>query len=299
MGSVADPNNRASADSRTLGASSRLRTRRASRTVHSTGGLGHGISHCSAAARRKPISNPALCATSTAPWANSRNIGNTAAMVGASRTIAVVIPVSSTICGGMVRCGSTRVANSPMICPPRTLTAPISVIASDEPSAAALARDPVVSRSTTTNVVSRSDISAAASTSAKLSWGSVREPATVNDGRHNHRQAPCATPTEENLSVVVSSVRVSPEVVPNMNRKEDTEMDQVPTEPGDPVIIDCDDCAVRGPGCRDCVVSVLLGVPESLLEDERAALEVLAEAGLAPRLRLVPVRRNPGSELAG
>jgi hypothetical protein len=87
-----------------------------------------------------------------------------------------------------------------------------------------------------------------------------------------------------------------------MNRKEDTDMDQVPTEPtepGDPVIIDCDDCAVRGPGCRDCVVSVLLGVPESLLEDERAALEVLAEAGLAPRLRLVPVRRNPGSELAG
>ena len=31
------------------------------------------------------------------------------------------------------------------------------------------------------------------------------------------------------------------------------------------VIIDCDDCAVRGPGCQDCVVSVLLGVPETLL----------------------------------
>jgi hypothetical protein len=63
----------------------------------------------------------------------------------------------------------------------------------------------------------------------------------------------------------------------------------------EPVIIDCDDCAVRGPGCRDCVVSVLLGVPESLFEDERAALEVLAEAGMAPRLRLVPIRRSPGS----
>lgn len=84
-----------------------------------------------------------------------------------------------------------------------------------------------------------------------------------------------------------------------MDRKEDTDMGQIPSEPGDPVIIDCDDCAVRGPGCRDCVVSVLLGVPESLLEDERAALEVLAEAGLAPRLRLVPIRRNPGAELAG
>ena len=64
-------------------------------------------------------------------------------------------------------------------------------------------------------------------------------------------------------------------------------------EPQDPVIIDCDDCAVRGPGCRDCVVSVLLGVPDTLLADERAALEVLAEAGLAPRLRLVPIHRQP------
>lgn len=59
---------------------------------------------------------------------------------------------------------------------------------------------------------------------------------------------------------------------------------------GEPVVIDCDDCAVRGPACGDCVVSVLLGVPQVLLDDERAALEVLAEAGLAPRLRLVPIR---------
>ena len=73
----------------------------------------------------------------------------------------------------------------------------------------------------------------------------------------------------------------------------------VPPEPGEPVVIDCDHCSVRGPGCPDCVVSVLLGVPETLLEDERAALEVLAEAGMAPRLRLVPIRRNPGAELAG
>jgi hypothetical protein len=69
----------------------------------------------------------------------------------------------------------------------------------------------------------------------------------------------------------------------------------VPPEPGEPVVIDCDDCAVRGPGCRDCVVSVILGVPETLLEDERVALEVLADAGLAPRLRLVPIhRQRPG-----
>ena len=62
--------------------------------------------------------------------------------------------------------------------------------------------------------------------------------------------------------------------------------------PGEPVVIDCDDCAVRGPGCRECVVSVLLGVPESLSYDEQVALEALAEVGLAPRLRLVPVRRD-------
>jgi hypothetical protein len=66
-----------------------------------------------------------------------------------------------------------------------------------------------------------------------------------------------------------------------------------PPDSGEPVIIDCDDCAVRGPGCRDCVVSVLLGVPETLLYDERAALEVLADAGMAPRLRLVPIHRQP------
>jgi hypothetical protein len=55
------------------------------------------------------------------------------------------------------------------------------------------------------------------------------------------------------------------------------------------MIIDCNDCAVRGAACKDCVVSVLLGVPDTLRDDERAALEALAEAGLAPRLRLVPI----------
>ena len=58
------------------------------------------------------------------------------------------------------------------------------------------------------------------------------------------------------------------------------------------VTIDCDDCAVRGPGCQDCVVSVLLGIPETLLVDEQRALEVLADVGLAPRLRLVPLHRH-------
>jgi hypothetical protein len=33
-------------------------------------------------------------------------------------------------------------------------------------------------------------------------------------------------------------------------------------------------------------------VPETLLDDERRALEVLADVGLAPRLRLVPIHRR-------
>ena len=74
------------------------------------------------------------------------------------------------------------------------------------------------------------------------------------------------------------------------------------------MVIDCDRCVVRGPACGDCVVGVLLGVPAvprragseaparrpsgatalQLDAPERRALEVLAEQGLVPRLRLVP-----------
>ncbi|WP_395311122.1 hypothetical protein V4U86_10225 [Mycobacterium sp. AMU20-3851] len=75
-----------------------------------------------------------------------------------------------------------------------------------------------------------------------------------------------------------------------MNRAQVNQPDE-PLDTGS-VVIDCDDCAVRGPGCQDCVVSVLLGVPETLLDDERQALDVLAEVGLAPRLRLVPIHRH-------
>lgn len=72
------------------------------------------------------------------------------------------------------------------------------------------------------------------------------------------------------------------------------------------MIIDCDACAVRGPACSDCLVSVLLGgppvqgeapargggpVPVELDGAERAALAVLAGSGLVPPLRLVPVER--------
>ena len=67
---------------------------------------------------------------------------------------------------------------------------------------------------------------------------------------------------------------------------------------GGTVKIDCDDCAVRGPGRQDCVGSVQRGVPEALHMDERRALEVLAEVGLAPRLRLVPIHRQRDTGVA-
>lgn len=56
------------------------------------------------------------------------------------------------------------------------------------------------------------------------------------------------------------------------------------------LIVDCDTCVARGLSCQDCVVSVLLGVPENVELDpfERRAIDVLAGAGLVPRLRLIP-----------
>jgi hypothetical protein len=83
------------------------------------------------------------------------------------------------------------------------------------------------------------------------------------------------------------------------------------------MIIDCDSCEVRGHACGDCVIGVLLGAPASrsdggpggaeppgapivqLDAPERRALDVLADQGLVPRLRLVaapPRRASPGAE---
>lgn len=55
------------------------------------------------------------------------------------------------------------------------------------------------------------------------------------------------------------------------------------------VQIDCETCAVRGPACDDCVVTVLLGPPpqSGFDDDERRALDVLAGSGLVPPLRMV------------
>ena len=64
----------------------------------------------------------------------------------------------------------------------------------------------------------------------------------------------------------------------------------------DPLLIECDRCTLRGTGCGDCVVTFLLGSPPSgvaLDDDERRALDVLADAGLVPPLRMVEPLESP------
>lgn len=66
------------------------------------------------------------------------------------------------------------------------------------------------------------------------------------------------------------------------------------------LIIDCDRCEVRPKACSDCVVSVLLGAPGQVEWDaaERRAMDALADAGMVPRLRLVP-KSGPVQRRAG
>jgi hypothetical protein len=83
------------------------------------------------------------------------------------------------------------------------------------------------------------------------------------------------------------------------------------------MLIDCDTCVVRDVACHDCVVGVLLGTPTVPARGadagrapaepgdplpvefgpvERRALEVLADHGLIPRLRLVTRRDEPAEQ---
>lgn len=60
------------------------------------------------------------------------------------------------------------------------------------------------------------------------------------------------------------------------------------------MLIECASCQVRDLACGDCVVTALLGGSDEPIvdidEDERRALEVLADAGLIPPLRLAGPR---------
>jgi hypothetical protein len=61
--------------------------------------------------------------------------------------------------------------------------------------------------------------------------------------------------------------------------------------------VDCGTCVARGASCNDCVVGVLLnasGDPLDFDPDEQAALAALADSGLVPPLRLVPLARRVG-----
>lgn len=55
--------------------------------------------------------------------------------------------------------------------------------------------------------------------------------------------------------------------------------------------IDCNECAMHDTeACRDCVVSFVLrdiGGPLEMDEDQAEALEILADVGLVPELRLL------------
>jgi hypothetical protein len=112
------------------------------------------------------MSKPALWATSTDPAANSRNAGRADSMRGAPATMESVMPVSTEMKAGMAAPGLTSVWNSPTTSPPRTLTAPISVM----PHSIGL--PPVVSRSTTTKVTDDSGVPR----SSNVPWTIVMPP---------------------------------------------------------------------------------------------------------------------------
>ncbi len=74
------------------------------------------------------------------------------------------------------------------------------------------------------------------------------------------------------------------------------------------MLIDCDCCVMKNTSaCADCVVSAFVALdlarerrgPIEVDSDERAAIEALAEAGLVPRLRLLPGRGDPPSRAVG
>ena len=95
VGEVAAEKYGASVASLQLGTSSRVSTRRARTAVSTEAVAGHAMPFSAQAALRKPRSKGALCATSTAPRANSRNPGSTAPIRGAAATIIEVMPVST------------------------------------------------------------------------------------------------------------------------------------------------------------------------------------------------------------
>jgi hypothetical protein len=98
-----------------------------------------------------------------------------------------------------------------------------------------------------------------------------RRPITVD----NLRGSALAVDRTPELSEASPNVAaVSPNPAPGSGRKA--------------MIVDCEGCRMRDLACGDCVVSYLLGTTDDRLDAaERAAIDVLAESGLVPPLRLV------------
>ncbi len=99
---------------------------------------------------------------------HSMNAGSTSPIMGAGMIIASVMPVSTVIIGGMGTPGLTSVSNVPRHLPPRSLSAPTSVIAH------APADVPVVSRSTTTNVTSANGVPSSSKLRVAVAAGADR-----------------------------------------------------------------------------------------------------------------------------
>ena len=204
------------------------------------------------------MSKPALWATSTAPRENSRNAGSTESILGASYTIAVVIPVSATICGGMLRpgidqCGELAEHLAAAHLDRADLGDRVVVLAAGAPAGGLQVDDD--ERGLPQRQVSRQRID--------VREAQLAHALTVGNRTDNDVGRP-ALPRRTELACRC------PPIPCGQHRAEDSGHDTDDRRPDTGTVkIDCDDCAVRGPGCQDCVVSVLLGVPETLLDDER------------------------------
>ncbi len=132
------------------------------------------------AALRKATSYGALWATRTLPRRTRETRGPRNRGGGAEPTMPSVMPVSTAMNAGIAASGLTSVWNSPSTSPPRTFTRPISVMR------AVSGASPVVSRSTTTNVVSRSGVPSSSNVPwmpCPASWASPYPVAALMAGR--------------------------------------------------------------------------------------------------------------------
>ena len=171
----------ASVASLQFGTSSRAGATRASRAVSTTARLGQGRP-CLPQARAQET-DVVRRVVRDQDAATRRTPGTTAARRpsgGAVATSASVMPVSAATNGGIGTPGLTSVWNSPRTSPPRTLTAPISVMP------ASAGAPPVVSRSTTTNVTSDSGVPRS-SNAAWCGASTIDTSSTLDHARRHHR----------------------------------------------------------------------------------------------------------------